>query len=503
MTRGSRRPSPPGVDGVPEWVADSVFYQIFPDRFAASDRVDKPGPLEPWDAPPTRTGFKGGDLLGVVERLDHLVDLGVDAIYLNPIFASASNHRYHPYDYFRVDPLLGGEAAFRELLDAAHSRGIRLILDGVFNHASRGFWPFHHVLENGADSPYADWFFIREWPPNAYDHRRTPGYEAWWGMHALPKLDVCHPQVRRHLLEAVEHWTRQGIDGWRLDVPQEIDDPEFWPEFRRRVRALRPDAYLVGEVWDEAPEWIRGDRFDALMNYPFARVAHGFACDPLDSSLRFGSRRPRRQSAARALEALARLANAHPGDVVRAQLNLLGSHDTPRFRTLAGGDAGAYGLATLLQMTFPGAPCIYYGDEVGMEGGEDPACRGGFPRDASGFHAPTLDLVRRAIALRRRWPALRHGSFEPVAARGRVLAYVRRGDDDAFLVAINAGRDPARRVLALPEGVSPRDAEEVWDDGAPAVAATRASRGRPALRIELAARSGRVLRLRRTTRVSP
>src|SRR6185503_11844560 len=145
----------------PAWVRDAVFYQVFPDRFAASERVVKPGPLEPWDAPPTDYGFKGGDLLGIVEHLDHIAGLGANALYLTPVFQSASNHRYHTYDYLTVDPLLGGDAALRELLDAAHARGIRVVLDGVFNHVGRGFWPFHHLLESGGASPYRDWFYLQ------------------------------------------------------------------------------------------------------------------------------------------------------------------------------------------------------------------------------------------------------------------------------------------------------------------------------------------------------
>ena len=183
----------------PAWVADAVFYQIFPDRFASSERVAKPGTLEPWDTPPTTYGFKGGDLLGIVDHLDYIAGLGVNALYLNPIFASASNHRYHTYDYYSVDPLLGGDAAFRELLDACHARGIRVVLDGVFNHSGRGFWPFHHVVENGAASPYVDWIFVdrqalaagkslRPYPGPRESGRL--GYEAWWGLPALPKLNA-------------------------------------------------------------------------------------------------------------------------------------------------------------------------------------------------------------------------------------------------------------------------------------------------------------------------
>ena len=271
----------------PAWVRDAIFYQIFPDRFASSERVHKPGVLEPWDAPPTNHGFKGGDLRGIAERLDYLEDLGITAIYLTPIFSSASNHRYHTYDYFEVDPLLGGDDALRELLDAAHGRGMRVVLDGVFNHTGRGFFPFHHVMETGASSPYRHWFHIDDArldagrPLLAYPPPGTPptelGYKAWWGLPALPKLNTGHPEVREFLMTVAEYWLRFGIDGWRLDVPGEIDDEPFWQEFRRRCKAIRPDAYLVGEIWRVAPEWLRGDRFDALMNYPLGEAILGFA----------------------------------------------------------------------------------------------------------------------------------------------------------------------------------------------------------------------------------
>jgi neopullulanase len=225
----------------PEWVRDAVFYQIFPDRFARSARLRAPGPFEAWDAPPTVHGFKGGDLLGVAEHLDYLQSLGISALYFNPIFQSASNHRYHTYDYMAVDPLLGGDAALRELIDAAHTRGMRVVLDGVFNHASRGFWPFHHVMETGKDSPYRGWFHFDDealeagWPIRAYPERsqgldtshvpeeqragagslRALGYRAWWDLPALPKLNTDHPEVREYLFGVAEHWIRFGADGWR------------------------------------------------------------------------------------------------------------------------------------------------------------------------------------------------------------------------------------------------------------------------------------------------
>ena len=259
----------------PEWVKDAIFYQIFPDRFAKSDAVPKPSGLQPWGAPPTPHGYQGGDLLGVAEHLDYLADLGINAIYFNPIFQSGSNHRYHTHDYYQVDPMLGGNAALRTLLDAAHARGIRVILDGVFNHASRGFFQFHDILENGPDSAYLDWFTVEDWPLRPYGSKQ-PNYQCWWGLSALPKFNTATPAVREFLWGVAEYWIKFGIDGWRLDVPKEIDDDEFWREFRRRVKAANPEAYIVGEIWHEAHRWLGGDQADAVMNYLFARVSLGF-----------------------------------------------------------------------------------------------------------------------------------------------------------------------------------------------------------------------------------
>ncbi|MEN8115248.1 MAG: alpha-amylase family glycosyl hydrolase, partial [Actinomycetota bacterium] len=207
---------------------DAVFYQIFPDRFAKSERVRKPLNLEAWDAPPTYHGYKGGDLLGVVENIDWLADLGVTAIYFNPIFRSASNHRYHTHDYYRIDPILGSDEDFDELLAACHARGIRVILDGVFNHSSRGFFRFHDVLENGEQSPYLGWFHINGFPLNPYDMDEPANYESWWGIRALPTFNTDNAEARDYLMRVGEYWAARGIDGWRLDVPEEIKTPGFW-----------------------------------------------------------------------------------------------------------------------------------------------------------------------------------------------------------------------------------------------------------------------------------
>jgi cyclomaltodextrinase / maltogenic alpha-amylase / neopullulanase len=457
---------------IPAWVHDAVFYQVFPDRFASSPRVPKPGILEPWFDPPTFDGYKGGDLLGLTERLDELVDLGITAIYLNPVFSAASNHRYNTYDYMEVDPLLGGDAALRELLDTAHARGIRIVLDGVFNHVGRGFWPFHHVMEAGGASPYSQWFYLdrdiltHRRGLGAYDdgrdgaHPLKLGYRMWWDVPSLPKLRIENPEVRSYVLGVAEHWIRFGADGWRLDVPDEIEDETFWPEFRDRVKAINPEAYLLGEIWEEAPEWLRGDRFDALMNYPLTIAILGFiGGDRIDRAVIAGQANYRRELVAldgRAFGArLEHLMSALDADVVGAQLNLLGSHDTPRARTVMGGDAARLRLATLLQMTLPGAPSVYYGDELAMEGATDPDCRRGYPgaeASADPEAASTRALVKAAIRARADHEALRRGDVRVAAAGDRAVAISRLAGGRRALVAVNAGDGPVELSLGSAGG---------------------------------------------------
>ena len=447
----------------PDWVSDAVFYQIFPDRFSVSDRVPKPGPMEPWDSPATTYGFKGGDLLGIVEHLDYLAGLGVNALYLTPVFASASNHRYHTYDYYTVDPLLGGNDALRELLDACHARGMRVVLDGVFNHSGRGFWPFHHVLETGASSPYVDWFFIdraalaagKELRPYPGPNERRPlGYGAWWNLPALPKLNTNNPGMREHLMGAVEHWLRFGIDGWRLDVAEEID-AGFWREFRQRVRAINPDAYIVAEIWSEKPEWVRGDTFDALMNYPLTEALLSFtAARTLDMPLvkrhNEYSHTVQPNDGEEFARRLDHVVNMYRPEAIRAQLNLLGSHDTPRYVTVAGGDVEAYRLGLLAVMTLPGAPCIYYGDEVGVVGSLDPDNRRSFPWDESRWNRSLLDLARCLGSLRAAHDVLRHGDFHVLAAGRDTVAYAMLRDaHHGVVVALNTGTTAASLSFAV------------------------------------------------------
>jgi neopullulanase len=440
----------------PDWVKNAVFYQIFPDRFARSPRsVDLPGvTFKPWGTPPEEQGFQGGDLRGIVDKLDYLQQLGVNAIYLNPIFASAANHRYHTFDYMQIDPLLGGNAALRELLDAAHAAGMYVVLDGVFNHASRGFWAFHHILESGGNSPYLDWFTVRGWPLRPYEHdaKHPANYDSWWNQPALPKFNIKNEGVRQHLLEVARHWIDFGIDGWRLDVPEEIDDAPFWQEFRRTVKEGNPDAYIVGEIWHEAKEWLQGDRFDAVMNYVFSRLALGFfASETLNTDYKPGGYTLVTLDARDLAAGVHHMYSIYPWQVAQVQMNLMDSHDTARTLWTVGGDESALRLCTLFQMTMPGAPCIYYGDEIGMTGATDPFSRAAFPwHDETQWDHALLDFFRRAIAMRRRHAVLRTGDFQILHADAGVFAFLRQWDGQSAIAVFNRNPEPVRLDLQLP-----------------------------------------------------
>ncbi len=451
----------------PEWVKHAIFYQIFPDRFARSPRTNHRRGItfKPWGSPPEDQGYQGGDLRGIVDKLGYLQELGITALYLNPIFSSASNHRYHTFDYLQVDPLLGGNEGLRELIDEAHARNMRVILDGVFNHASRGFWPFHHILENGANSPYLDWFIIHDWPlrPYSSDIDKPPNYEAWWNLPALPKLNTANPGVRDYIFEVAGHWLEFGIDGWRLDVPAEINDKVFWQEFRRLVKTIKPDAYICGEIWEAAQPWLEGDQFDAVMNYLFMWPTISFFgantlrpkyarkhlyFEPLDAS-----------TFANHIDSMHSL---NDWEVNYVQLNLLDSHDTARALWIMSNDKSALRLCVLFQMTMPGAPCIYYGDEVGMSSDDDPACRGAFPWQAEEkWDVDLLTFYRQAASLRHRYPVLRTGTFQSLYAVDSVYAFYRRLDQQEAVVIFNSGSNTTTEKIPA-SNVEANVLAQVW-----------------------------------------
>lgn len=421
---------------VPYWVEDAIFYQIFPDRFANGDLTNDPAYLRPWDALPTRWDFHGGDLRGIIQKFDYLLDLGINAIYLNPIFQASSNHRYNTTDYLKIDDKLGDLRDFKALIEVAHRNGVRIVLDGVFNHCGRGFFAFTDVLENQEHSAYRDWFTIQRYPVDAYSPGEARDYLAWWRNKSLPKFNTSNPQVRQYLLKVARYWIEQGADGWRLDVPNEIADESFWAEFRQVVKSANPDAYLLGEIWNVQPEWVGEEHFDGLMNYPVKDAILGLLTDRLKAS--------------DFADVMEKILSMYPRENGYAMYVPVGTHDTERVLTALSGDIKKVMLAMLIQFAYPGSPGVYYGDEIGLEGGKDPDCRRTFPWEESRWNSELHDWVKKLVSLRKRSPALRRGSLQSILvddARS-CCAFLRQLGDERLLVVINSSSN--RRQLHLP-----------------------------------------------------
>ncbi len=442
----------------PDWVKHAIFYQIFPDRFAQAELKPPvslaPLSLEAWNLPPTSQGYKGGNLWGVLDKLDYLQDLGITALYFTPIFQSASNHRYHTQDYYQVDPLLGGDEAFFRLLEAVHGRGMKLVLDGVFNHTGRGFFGFHDIVENGSNSPWLDWFKIEGWPIAPYDGDRPANYRGWFGNRALPELNHANPAVREYIMRVAEYWIGRGIDGWRLDVPFCITEVGFWEELRQRVKAINPEAYLVGEVWTNQRPWLDGSRFDGVLNYVFAGATIAFAGGDHVDPQQVADRNYEAYPAIDALsygEKMQLLLHAHPWEIQLTQLNLLASHDTARLRSITH-EPETSKLATLLLLTFPGAPSIYYGDEVGLPGELDPDSRRSFPAEAD-WDLEILRCHQELIGLRRARMSLRVGEYRFLGENYKTYVFARIYEGDVLIVAVNAAAEFGKIDL---EGVGTR-----------------------------------------------
>jgi cyclomaltodextrinase len=411
---------------VPEWVKDAIFYQIFPDRFANGDTDNDPPNLVRWGSAPTSWGFQGGDLKGIQQRFDYLLDLGINAIYLNPIFQSTSTHRYNTTDYLKIDPKLGSLDDFRNLIDIAHRNQIRVILDGVFNHCGRGFFAFNDILENQEYSPYRNWFHINRFPVDAYSWGEASDFLGWWGMKSLPKFNTGNSDTRKYLLHVARYWIEQGADGWRLDVPNEINDDSFWMEFRQMVKSANPQAYLVGEIWNPDLRWVGEGHFDGLMNYPVMDALVGLLATQSLDATHFAQK-------------VESLLTFYPRENVYAMYTPVGSHDTERILTRMGNDLNKTRLAYLFQFAYPGAPAIYYGDEIGLVGGKDPACRGAFLWEQTTWNTELRDYIKALVSLRKQHVALRQGEFVHVKTETNsgCYAFSREMPQGCVLVVMN------------------------------------------------------------------
>jgi cyclomaltodextrinase len=406
---------------IPDWIADAIFYQIFPDRFCRGKPYPHLDNMASWNDLPTRENFFGGNFQGIVDRLDYLQNgLGVNAIYLNPIFRAETNHRYDTSDYFQIDPALGTNDSFRDLVGEIHRRGMHIILDGVFNHCGLMFQPFQDLMQRGEKSAYKDWFLSRSYPL-----RTDPlNYLTCGGAAYLPKFNHAYRPVQEFILKVASFWIREfGIDGWRLDVPFKVPQ-SFWREFRQAVKDVNPQAYLVGEIWREAGPWIQGDIFDGTTNYRLRELLLDYCLSNVLDAEDFAFETDM-------------LVQAH-GDSNVAMLNLLGSHDTARILTLLRGDMDRLRVALTYLMTVPGAPLIYYGDEVGLPGETDPDCRRPMPWDEDKWDPHILNLYRRLIALRKDHSCLRRGMREVLFFFNGVFAYRMCFEDDEVIVVLNS-----------------------------------------------------------------
>ena len=425
------------VFSVPEWARGAVIYQIFPDRFYNADKTNDPPNSKRWgELPVTEDTFYGGDLRGIIEKISYLSELGIDAIYLTPIFSSPSPHKYDTSDYYQIDPHFGDFETFKELVDKCHERNIKVILDGVFDHCGYNFWAFQDVVQKGRKSKYRKWFRIYDFPIRTHPQ---PTYETWGkGIWWMPRLLTENPEVKKYLIKVAVYWIEKaGIDGWRLDVASEVDH-DFWREFRKAVKRANPEALLIGEVPHEVTPWLQGDQFDSVMNYPFRAVMIDFFAKETIKVDVFDA-------------ILAKQRVEYKQQANEVLYNLLGSHDTIRFLSLCKGKEEKMVLAITFQMTYLGMPAIYYGDEVGMVGGDWSYldCRRAMVWDEVSQNRELLNHYKKLINIRKVHPALTQGDFTTVHMnpRSNTYGFLRRYGDERIFVILN--NSPRKQTVTI------------------------------------------------------
>lgn len=425
------------VHKIPSWVKDTVWYQIFPDRFCNGDKSTNPIDVKPWGTKPTHNNFMGGDLKGIIDQLDYLKNLGVNGLYLCPIFEAGTNHRYDTINYLAIDKLLGDKETFRVLVDEAHKRGIKIMLDAVFNHIGHQSKEWQDVVKNNELSKYKDWFCINKFPVYDKPFNELDGknlnYETFGRVKSMPKVNTENPEVIDYFMKVGKYWIEEfNIDAWRIDVANEVDH-NFWRSFRKSIKEVNEDVFLLGEIWHDAAPWLKGDQFDAAMNYPLTEaIIHYFCSKDIDKS--------------RFIETVNNVIISYSRQVTENNFNLLDSHDTSRILSIAKDDIRKLKLVYLFMLTQPGSPCIYYGSEIPMkgiksQGREDHRSCMTFDHTEEEFY----NFMKTLIHIRHENPSFKTTNTKWINSSGLELIYKI---DDIFVIMNN---QESKSVCLLPE----------------------------------------------------
>ena len=462
---------------IPDWVYGGVMYQIFPERFRNGNDEITPENSIPWESTPTRLDFHGGDLHGVTEKIDYIKDLGVNIIYLNPIFLSSSTHKYDAWDHFKVDDTFGGDEALKDLIKEAHSRNMKVVLDCSLNHVHPRHFAFQDIVEKGEKSEYKEWFTVFDYPvrflhrPHLYantykvgwdgnsEEYKTylektfketkvpvevvdddgpiiePTFKAWWGVPDMPKINFKNDGARQWALDVTEHWIKNfDIDGWRMDVAKELDF-SFWKDFRDVAYSAKKDILLISEIFGDTSQWLQGERFDGTMNYSFRETMTDYFATKRIDNKEFAN-------------SLANLYSMYSFEALSSCQNLLSSHDVKRFLNRCGANTDGMFGAVFLQATFPGIAGIYYGDEIGLGGADDPQNREPFPWESEDkWNKDLLKFTSELMSIKTSQPILRYGNFEMVTYDDNYVIFRRVLNDESLLCIVN--RDLKNKDIEL------------------------------------------------------
>ena len=462
---------------IPDWVYGGVMYQIFPERFRNGNDEITPENAIPWESTPTRLDFHGGDLHGVTEKIDYIKDLGVNIIYLNPIFLSSSTHKYDAWDHFKVDDTFGGDEALKDLIKEAHSRNMKVVLDCSLNHVHPRHFAFQDIVEKGEKSEYKEWFTVFDYPvrflhrPHLYantykvgwdgnsEEYKTylektfketkvpvevvdddgpiiePTFKAWWGVPDMPKINFKNDGARQWALDVTEHWIKNfDIDGWRMDVAKELDF-SFWKDFRDVAYSAKKDILLISEIFGDTSQWLQGERFDGTMNYSFRETMTDYFATKRIDNKEFAN-------------SLANLYSMYSFEALSSCQNLLSSHDVKRFLNRCGANTDGMFGAVFLQATFPGIAGIYYGDEIGLGGADDPQNREPFPWESEDkWNKDLLKFTSELMSIKTSQPILRYGNFEMVTYDDNYVIFRRVLNDESLLCIVN--RDLKNKDIEL------------------------------------------------------